>query len=65
METQTDYVQYRLFHEECQEDSFIFTDTSALDKSTAIDAKFEQTETSGLTCDVKGATTFNITVTSP
>jgi len=27
-----------------------------------IDAKFEKTETSGLTCEVKGATTFDITV---
>jgi len=30
-----------------------------------IDAKFERTETSGLTCEVKGRTTFDITVTKP
>jgi len=30
-----------------------------------IDEKFEKTETSELTCDVKGAQTFNITVTAP
>ena len=30
-----------------------------------IDPKFEKTETSGLTCEVKGHTTFDITVTKP
>ena len=30
-----------------------------------IDEKFEDTATSGLTCEVKGATTFDITVTKP
>lgn len=30
-----------------------------------IDAKYEKTETSGLVCDVKGTTVFDITVTKP
>lgn len=37
----------------------------ALPPIPMIDAKFEKTETSGLTCDVKGAQTFDITVTAP
>ena len=30
-----------------------------------VDPKFEDPNTSGLTCEVKGATTYNITVTKP
>ena len=37
----------------------------ALPPIPLIDAKFEKTETSGLTCDVKGSQTFDITVTAP
>ena len=37
----------------------------ALPPIPLIDEKFEKTETSGLTCEVKGAQTFDITVTPP
>ena len=37
----------------------------ALPPIPLIDAKFEKTETSGLACEVKGTTTFDMTVTKP
>jgi len=37
----------------------------ALPPIPLIDEKFEKMETSGLTCDVKGTTIFDITVTKP
>ena len=43
----------------------ITSPSEALPPIPLIDKKFEKTETSGLTCEVKGSTMFDITVTKP